>query len=407
MAARRGHGEGSVFYDEDRERWIGKLPRDDRGRREKVVGVTRREVQSRLRARLQEREQGLSTQRNTLTVQAFLESWAADTLPISDLAPRTVQSYQATVRLHLVPSLGRIRLAKLSPAHLQTFVKEAVTAGKGLRTIQLAHAVLRIALGDAERLGIVPRNVAQLVKPPRSRPSEPKPFTPTEQHAILTSASHERLYALVVVAHTTGLRMSELLGLRWQPDIDLDAGVVNLHHQLGLLTRQLEPLKTDASRRTVPMPRMTIEVLREHRSAQENERASAVYWDDWDLVFCSTVGTPLSHRNVHRTWTRILQRAEVPHRGMHHLRHGYATTLAENGVNERAAQYLLGHADSRTTRQIYTHTTDRMMHAAASTVDDIFEADIGATVRAIGSPIGSPESPEEVNDEGEGATSGR
>ncbi len=111
---------------------------------------------------------------------------------------------------------------------------------------------------------------------------------------------------------------------------------------------------------------------------------TARVWTTSGLAFCSTVGTPLSQRNVLRTWDRIVEDAGVEHRGFHHLRHTYGTALAERGVHERVAQELLGHADSRTTREIYTHTTSRMLDTAVSAV-------VEALDEAFGSPIGSPD----------------
>jgi site-specific recombinase XerD len=77
----------------------------------------------------------------------------------------------------------------------------------------------------------------------------------------------------------------------------------------------------------------------------------------------------LGHRNAHRSWTRIVKKAGVAHRGIHHMRHADGTTLAERGVHERVAQYLLGHADSRVTEEIYTHVTGTMLDQAAASID--------------------------------------
>jgi len=401
VTGRRGYGEGSVAFDKDKDRWVGRMPRDERGRRAKVTGKTRDEVQRELRRRLREREEGLPQPDARMTVEAFLERWVRESLPLSKRAPRTIRSYQAAVRLHLVPALGRVRLARLSPAQVERFLSDELASGKGRRTVELSHAVLRIALSQAEAWGLVRRNVAKLVEGPGGKAAERRPFTAAEQAAILRSAKEERLYPLFVTALVTGMRLSELLGLRWQ-DVNLREGTVLVLNQLSWGDPALVPLKTACSRRIIPLPARAAAVLREHRKAQlQNPEAAGGLGSE--LVFRSGVGTPLGQRNVQRVWTRVLQRAGVEHRGFHHLRHTYGTSLAERGVHERVTQELMGHADSRTTREIYTHTTTRMVDsalaAAAEALDEVLDA-------ASGSPIGSPDEHdvgiEETKTEGEG-----
>lgn len=154
-------------------------------------------------------------------------------------------------------------------------------------------------------------------------------------------------------------------------------------HSFSWGSGELVALKSPASRRTVPLPPRLIAILQDHLAELQHEAQRRDPWNSMGLLFCSKAGTPLSQRNVLRVWDRLLKRAGVEHRGFHHLRHTYGTALAERGVHERVAQELLGHADSRTTREIYTHTTSRMNDAAVAAVADALE-------EALGSPIGSP-----------------
>jgi integrase len=131
----------------------------------------------------------------------------------------------------------------------------------------------------------------------------------------------------------------------------------------------LRPLKTKAARRAVPLPRAVVDLLTEYGDAQDKVRADAIYWEDHGYVFATRTGRPTTQRNAHRTWARVLERAEVEHRGIHHLRHTWITTLAEQGVHERTAQQLAGHADGRMTREIYTHVTDTMLREASDAIE--------------------------------------
>jgi integrase len=138
----------------------------------------------------------------------------------------------------------------------------------------------------------------------------------------------------------------------------------------------------------LPLAVDVVRVLRTHRAAQNAERKLAVYWEDHDLVFTTNTGRPVSHRNAHRSWTRIVRKAGVEHRGIHHMRHAFITTLAERDVRERTAQHLAGHEDGRMTREIYTHVTRTMPNRANAIIEDA----VGDITRRVGGSLdGSPE----------------
>jgi integrase len=234
-----------------------------------------------------------------------------------------------------------VKLAKLTPMHVQRFISNELAAGKGRRTVQASHAVLRIALGQAVLWGLIPRNVAKLVKGPRYRPTERRPFTRAEQAAILDAAEHEQMGVAVFLVHATGMRLSELLGQRWS-DVDLDNGLLRLSKQLDPLGPDLKDVKSEAGQRWLPLPPVIVDLLREHKQGQDEQRARADVWEDRDLIFATRNGRPISQCNMQRTWRRVTERAGVVHRGIHHLRHTYGTTLAENNVHERVARSSLG-----------------------------------------------------------------
>jgi integrase len=355
-----------VTWDESVQLWVGRLPRDERGRRPKVSGKTKTEAQRRLREKLREREQGIAASAGRTTVRVFLEEWIRNTILPGGLADQTKSKYEIAVRCHILPGLGRVQLVKLTPLQVQRWIRDELEAGKNPPTVQTAHSVLRRALEQAVLWGLVSRNVARLVASPAYEAPERDPFTRQEQAAILRIARADRLYVMVVLAQATGFRQSELLGIRWT-SLDLERGVLHAHKQLGRNGR-LKNVKSEAGKRAVPLPPPVVAILREHCRKQEQERAGASAWEDNDLVICTRTGRPVSQRNAHRSWTRILAQAGVPHRGIHHMRHAYLTMLAEHGVHERVAQQLAGHADSRITREVYTHVTGSMLDGATAAI---------------------------------------
>ncbi|MDQ3493518.1 MAG: site-specific integrase, partial [Chloroflexota bacterium] len=220
--SRRGPNEGSIYLRQD-GRWAGGVHigyHDGKRVRKHVLGHTRNEVADKLDILLQaHREQRpIPDQRQKLG--PFLRRWLDDTARPA-LRASTYDSYDAILRLHLIPGLGRIPLAKLAPADVQSFLNVKLESGLSPRRVQYLHAVLRRALGMAERWGLVSRNVAKLVDPPRVPRHEIEPLTPEQARRLIEAAAEDRLRALWVTALGTGLRQGELLALRWE-DVDLD-----------------------------------------------------------------------------------------------------------------------------------------------------------------------------------------
>lgn len=211
--------------------------------------------------------------------------------------------------------------------------------GKGLsaRTAKYAYAVLRRALGQAERWGMVTRNVATLVEPPRAVRPEVRALTPDEVHALLDAAHGDRFEAILTVAIAVGLRRGEALGLRWS-DIDLDAAVLRVWRALVYVDgdlRFVDP-KTKRSRRTIPLPAVSVQALRDHRRRQAAERlAAGATWDDQDLVFPSATGGPMDPNNLGRHFRALCDRGGIGRVRLHDLRHTCASLLLAQNVHPR------------------------------------------------------------------------
>lgn len=171
-----------------------------------------------------------------------------------------------------------------------------------------------------------------------------------------------------------GLRRGELLGLRWQ-DTDLDARkmhiAVSQQTEAGKLT--LGTSKTESSTRTLPLPSVLVPILRAHHVRQLEDKAkNRPQWQDHGLVFCTSVGTPIGPRNLVRDFKKLLARAELPNV---RLRHTCASLLAAHGVPVRMAQEILGHANSATTQDIYTHVYQDSKQEVADLIDRLFGED--------------------------------
>jgi integrase len=221
---------------------------------------------------------------------------------------------------------------------------------------------------------MVARNVAVLVSPPRVPRYEISPLSPAQARALLEAATGERFDALYVLALTTGMRLGELLGLRWRA-VDLDGGMLQVHYTLLRLTDglQLREPKTPQSRRRIALTATAIAALRQHRSRQAAQRLRlGSVWDDRDLVFPNEIGQPIEQSNLlRRSFWPLLEKAGLPRMRFHDLRHTCATLLLRQGVHVKVVSELLGHSSIKITLDIYSHVLPDMQQQAVSAMDTL------------------------------------
>ena len=282
-------------------------------------------------------------------------------------------TYQGHVRLHIKPTLGHIRLAKLMPPLVRAFLNDMLREGFSPRTVQYSHAVLRRALGQAVKDGLVARNVAKLVDPPKVERPEVEPLTPKQARVFLKAMEGDRLEALYSVAVAVGLRRGEALGLRWE-DVDLEKGNIRVRASLQRVDKKLRlvELKTKRSRRSVALPSVAVAALRRHRIQQMEERLLAgSRWQDTGMVFTSTIGTLLEPRGVLRKFQSALERAGLPRKRFHDLRHTCASLLLVQGVHPRVVMQILGHSQIAVTMDTYSHVVDELRRDAANQMDSL------------------------------------
>jgi integrase len=374
MARKRNAGEGSIFQRSD-GRWCAQLHLGWEGgkrRRKYVYGATAAEVQDALLKARADLAAGLPVAVEKQNVGQFLDRWLEAVRP--SVRPRTFQSYAILVRNHIAPELGRLRLDRLAPQHVQAALVRKSASGLSAQTVRHVRAILRIALNQAIKWGLVVRNAASLAVAPKLERKSFRSLSPDEARRLLDAARGDHLEAVYSVALSLGLRMGEILGLRWQ-DIDLDGALLTVNQAIyriagkGLVAA--EP-KTDRSRRALFLPDGVLRALRAHRLRQLQERlAAGSRWHDSGLAFTSGIGTPLEPRNLFRSFKALLRRAGLPDVRFHDLRHSAASLLLAQGVPMRAVMELLGHSNIGTTADIYSHVMPAMMRDVADKMDAI------------------------------------
>lgn len=372
--AKRGQNEGSIYKRKD-GRWTAVINMGYQGgklKRKSYYGKTRAEVADKLAASINDFKNGLPVVSERQTLGHFLDRWLEDSVKPS-VRPNTYYSYEQHVRLYLKPETGHIQLSKITPQHIQALMNQQIKAGRSPRLAQYLRTVLRCALGQALKWNLVVRNVAALVDPPRYKKPKVVPFTVEQVHTFLDSIKGDRLETVFRVALSLGLREGEILGLRWQ-DVDLQSNILRVKVALQRIERKLQlvELKTERSRRTLPIPETTANALRAHRIKQLEEKMLAGdRWKETGLVFTTSVGSPLSARNVLRSFHRLLKKAEIPRQSFHNLRHSCASLLLAQNVPPRTLMDILGHSNISLTMNTYAHVMPGMLRDAANLMDSV------------------------------------
>ncbi len=369
---RRGNNEGSIRKRKD-GRWEGRISVD--GRQRSFYGKTRVEVSRKIREAQRKVDRGLPLADERISLGKYLEQWLETSVKPS-VRPATYASYESHVRIHLGPAMGGVPLAKLQPQHVQKLMNAKLDEGLSANTVLRIRATLRRALNQAMKWGLIDRNVATLVDPPKAEKFRVEPITPDEATAIINAVDDHRLGALYTILLGTGLRLGEGLGLRWS-DLDLDASTITVRHALQKIDGEFQFVKpkSELSRRTLALPSFVVTALRRHRAAQNRERlAAGAKWEDWDLVFSTSHGLPLDNSNVNHTFRRLLSAAELRPLRIHDLRHACASLLLAKGVSPRVVMETLGHSQISLTMNTYTHVMPSLQRDAAARLDEILGA---------------------------------
>jgi len=372
MAGKLGNGEGTIRKRSD-GRWEVRIVLEG-GVRKSLYAKTRQEASRLLAQARRDREDGVSAFTDRQTVEQYLTTWLEGT----KASTTEVSSYvriQFDVRRCLIPRLGSYQLRKLTGQQVQAFYGQMLGEGYAASTVKHMHTTLHDALQTAVKLGLVHRNVADLVDPPRVLQREMDVLTEQQVRTLLDTVKGDRLEAVIVLALATGLRAGELMALQWH-DVNLDSGVLQVRRTLKRVSRGygFGRAKTKRSHRPIALPTMATEALQKHHAAQLEERAQAKdAWQDLDLVFCNEIGQRISrHTFQGYSWFgRVLRAAGLPHVRFHDLRHTAATLLLARGVNVKVVSEMLGHSSISVTLSLYAHVLPHMQRDAAATMDDL------------------------------------
>ena len=287
----------------------------------------------------------------------------------------TYSQYKQVTCQYIIPYLGHIKLRDLTPEYIQRMYNEMVKQGRGYRTIHLSHAILHRALVHAVKLGLIFRNPDDATIPPKPKKKEMQFLDETQVQRLLITAEGmgDRFYTLYYLAISTGMRLGELLGLKWD-DVDLEQGICKVQRQLIKCEDGFEfgAPKTKAGNRQIELGGKTIEVLKSHLQCQQTEKLIAGNsWKENNIVFPSTIGTPMNRSNLRKRFKTVLRNASLPSIRFHDLRHTAASLMLNNGIPIFIVSKRLGHAQPSITLDVYGHLIPSKQQEAAILMDQI------------------------------------
>jgi integrase len=358
VTTRRGHGEGGIRQRPD-GRWEGSIDLgwiNGKRRRKFVYARTRQEVVAKLRTRRNELDSGQPFVDERQTVERWLNHWLDNVLP-GTVKPTTAANYGNLARTHLIPALGKHRLAKLDVRHVEELIADLGRAGYRPNTIRLVRSVLRRSLGHAVRQGVLARNVVTLTDGPRIPRGTGRALTIEQVQKLLEGSLGKRYEVGFVLLVETGMRLGELLGLRWD-DVDLEAGQLSISQTLSTLDGKivLDEPKTASSRRPYELSRQAVDALKSHRARQATERlAIGKNWSASGLVLVTELGTPVDPNNFRKVFRRVSTEAGIEDCHPHELRHTAASLMLSRGVPLHVVSDVLGHSSISVTKDVYGH----------------------------------------------------
>ena len=368
--------------------WVAHATWQEGGRRRqsKRSFRTKKEAQTALTGLLAAHHTGTFVAPSRMPLREFFGPWL-DGLANQGRKPTTLVGYRAAIRTHVLPRLGNVALQELRATDLDAMYAELLRTGgrfgKGLSlaSVHHVHAVLNKMLNDAERKGLVMRNVARLANAPsmaaaRARGPEMKVWSPAELATFLAAIEGNRNEALFRLLALTGMRRSEVAGLRWS-DVHLDRHQLTVNQAVTVVDGEehIDTPKSRRSRRVIDLDADTVSLMQRHRTQQlELYLRLGVTATASDRVFTNEIGDPIRPNSIGQAFARLVKETGVPRIRLHDLRHTHASHLLLAGVNVKVVSERLGHASVSFTLDTYAHVMPGQQAQAASAAAALLKA---------------------------------
>ncbi|PYI54491.1 site-specific integrase [Paenibacillus flagellatus] len=364
--------------------WYFTIEVNENGNRKRIKRrgfKTKKDAEAAQRDLLKELERGLDLQASKTLYKDFMHDWLEDKK--ASVKGRTLNTYRALVNNHILPmrkneqgkevGLGELALSEITPRHIQNLYNYLRENGSlSGENIQKVHTIINESLKKAAGWDMIIKNPAAVVDRPKAEMGEMLFWTDEEAHQFLAAAREDRYYTAFLLAVTTGMRQGELLGLRWQ-DVDLKSRTISVRQILSHDGKSLEHgAKTASGIRSIGIDRVTaVELEKLQRRMKLEKMHHRDIYEDHDLVICTAHGTPVSPRNLNRSFYRLIEKAGVKKIRFHDLRHSHVVMLLKMRENNKRIAERMGWASVKMLDR-YSHITPHMQQETADAFGEMF-----------------------------------
>jgi len=375
MANKRGNGEGTIAKRADGTWWaritIGRNA-EGKQKRKAFYGKTRQEVQKKMTAALNDINSNTYTEPSKLTLEKWLNTWFNE-YAVNSIKQSTRFSYETFITKHINPIIGKVKLQNLRPNIIQKFYNNKLENGRldgkgGLspKTIKNMHVMLHEALEQALKNGLVTRNVTNAVTLPKITKKEMRVLTVDEQNRLLKICNNENNGIFIILALSTGMRLGEILGLKWK-DIDFENKLLKVKRTVNRLKNYNKEInsktalivnspKTENSTRIIPLNDITLKYLKSFQIFQQEKFLKIdIQINNESFVFSNIFGNTGEPKTYQDIFIKLAKQANIDNVHIHCLRHTFATRALEEGIPAKTVSEILGHANVSTTLDLYSH----------------------------------------------------
>lgn len=341
------------------------------GKRKYIYARTQKELTEK-KSILEEDSQKALFYNDKITLSEWIDIWYKKKKRI--VSKSTLTNYKTIIKKHIIPTLGSIKLVDIKRPMIYKLLNSL--EGKSDRTLYYVHHLIKTILEQAVIEELIPKNVAINILPTveTKRKKEKISLTKLQVKEFLNVIDDVEIFMFFQLAFATGLRRSELLGLRWS-DIDFDNKTLSVNQTVikdGSTLLMKPTAKTNSSRRTISLDNYTLSNLNKHLLTIKERQSQTVNWKNYNLVFPSIDGNPYYPDTVSKYCKKYAKQIGIDNFTMHGTRHTHATLLLEAGVNFKIIQVRLGHSSFQETMNTYSHVTPILEVGVIENVEDIF-----------------------------------
>ncbi|KNF06980.1 site-specific recombinase XerD [Gottschalkia purinilytica] len=319
-----------------------------------------------------------------LTLESFSKRWINDYAK-PKLAPKTIYEYERLLELRIIPALGHLPLSRVKPMHIIDFYnllqensvrKDGKKGRLSNNTISHYHRLLKNIFGTAVKWQLIPINPLENVDPPKIKKREANYYNEEEVKQLIEALQDEELKyrCAIMITLASGLRLGELMGLKWEC-VDFKNNTIEIVRANQYLVNKgtfTKDTKNESSNRIIALPQSVMDIIKEYKKEQnENRLKCGEMWNDTDFMFTQWNGLPMHPSTPSGWFGKFLRRKGLKKITFHQLRHTSATILINAGLNIKALSARLGHSNTSTTLNIYSHALKSADKTAAEKMQNI------------------------------------